>query len=233
MEGFKKCDNGHFFRKHLDQCPYCRGNQNSSSDRTTSTENIPTQMNFGGAASSFSETGTVNDNFGDRTKVFGGSAGAASAGGKDTLHVGSSDYDVNDKTFIGGFTPKSDDKDASSAGTSGSGSKENAPRSTRKIVGWLISYTIDPMGMDYRIYEGNNPIGRETSNSIILMKDPTISGKHLNILFKQGKYWAKDEMSANGSFINEEEMEISKPYEIKDGDVLRLGDTVFKFKSSL
>ena len=40
-------------------------------------------------------------------------------------------------------------------------------------------------------------------------------------------------MSANGSFLNSEDMEIGKPYELKDGDELRLGNAVFKFKSAL
>jgi pSer/pThr/pTyr-binding forkhead associated (FHA) protein len=52
-------------------------------------------------------------------------------------------------------------------------------------------------------------------------------------LFKQGKYYARDEMSANGSWINSEPMEIGHPYLLNDGDTIKLGDTVFKFKSSL
>jgi pSer/pThr/pTyr-binding forkhead associated (FHA) protein len=144
------------------------------------------------------------------------------------------DVDMNDRTFIGGISPSSGAGDADAAvGSGGISGRDNSPRATRKMVGWLVSYTIDPMGMDYRLYEGNNPIGRDTTNSIILVKDPTISGKHMNILFRQGKYWAKDEMSANGSFINGEEMEIGKPYSLNDGDWVKLGDTVFKFKSSL
>jgi hypothetical protein len=39
-------------------------------------------------------------------------------------------------------------------------------------------------------------------------------------------------MSANGSFLNSEEMEIQKAYEMKDNDELRLGNTVFRFKSA-
>jgi pSer/pThr/pTyr-binding forkhead associated (FHA) protein len=38
-------------------------------------------------------------------------------------------------------------------------------------------------------------------------------------------------MSANGTFINGEELEIGKAYSIKDGDEIRMAKTVFKFKS--
>jgi pSer/pThr/pTyr-binding forkhead associated (FHA) protein len=41
-------------------------------------------------------------------------------------------------------------------------------------------------------------------------------------------------MTANGTYLNGEEMEIGKPYELKDGDDIRLGNTTtFKFKSAL
>ena len=227
MQGFKKCNNGHFYREHLGDCPYCKeGSADGGS--TQLTENI------GNFSDGLSTTGTIptSASDSDRTQVFGGAAGFSKLSGKDTIKIdsGRSDFDSNDRTFIGGIT--NDTNDSSDRGVSNSGA-EIGPRATRKIVGWLISYTIDPMGMDYRIYEGNNPIGRDTSNSIILVKDPTISSKHLNILFRQGKYYARDEMSANGSWINNEPMEISHPYILNDGDILKLGDTVFKFKSSL
>ena len=129
-----------------------------------------------------------------------------------------------EKTYIGGVNYSGE------SGQEGNGIQE--PRAARKIVGWLISYTIDPMGVDYRIFEGNNSIGREPSNSIILSKDSTISGRHATILYRSGKFWIKDEMSANGSFLNGEEMEIQKAYELHDKDELRLGNTIFKFKSA-
>jgi hypothetical protein len=204
MQGFKKCNNGHFYREHLGDCPYCKeGSADGGS--TQLTENI------GNFSDGLSRTGTIptSASDSDRTQVFGGAAGFSKLSGKDTIKIdsGRSDFDSNDRTFIGGIT--NDTNDSSDRGVSNSGA-EIGPRATRKIVGWLISYTIDPMGMD-----------------------PTISSKHLNILFRQGKYYARDEMSANGSWINNEPMEISHPYILNDGDILKLGDTVFKFKSSL
>lgn len=228
MQGFKKCNNGHFFREHLGDCPYCKeGGTNASS--TQITEN--TNSDYG----NFNTTGTIPtaSSDSDRTQVFSGGVGPRNSTSADTINIsstGASNFDSNDRTFIGGIT--NDNIDVNEQGAL---SLENGkgPRATRKIVGWLISYTIDAMGMDYRIYEGNNPIGRDTNNTIILLKDPTISGKHLNILFRQGKYYARDEMSANGSWINNEPMEIGHPYILNDGDIIKLGDTIFKFKSSL
>lgn len=58
-------------------------------------------------------------------------------------------------------------------------------RSTRKITGWLVSFTIDPMGVDFRIYEGNNSVGRDHDNSIVIAGDMAVSGKHFTILAKR------------------------------------------------
>ncbi|MBM3431825.1 MAG: FHA domain-containing protein [Bacteroidetes bacterium] len=239
MQGFKKCNNGHFFKEHLGQCPYCKGGDSSDNTATQATEKLSglsstqsTQMNFGGTDNFSTDTSGIHQSDSDRTKVFGGGSNFAPSGTPKGNFSAPSGVDDNDRTFIGGVSaPSASGSSAEGAGFSaGSG---QAPRASRKMVGWLVSYTIDPMGMDYRLYEGNNPIGRDTTNSIILVKDPTISSKHLNILFRRGKYWAKDEMSVNGSSINGEEMEIGKPYALNDGDLVKVGDTVFKFKSSL
>jgi pSer/pThr/pTyr-binding forkhead associated (FHA) protein len=40
-------------------------------------------------------------------------------------------------------------------------------------------------------------------------------------------------MTTNGTFLNGEELEVEEAYDLHDGDELRLGNTVFKFKSAL
>ena len=228
MQGFKKCSNGHFYKDSMPNCPYCPSGGAASSSSNSSTvvgggqntqmdpQKTETIGNSGGATEGFS---------GDRTMVFTpGSASAPVSGSKPASDNTSSQRQQFDRTFIGGVPTESGDGD--DAGT------KEAPRAARKIVGWIISYTIDPMGVDYRIFEGNNLIGRDSSNSIILSKESTISSRHATILYKSGKFWVKDEMSANGSFLNSEEMEIQKAYEMKDNDELRLGNTVFRFKSA-
>jgi hypothetical protein len=107
---------------------------------------------------------------------------------------------------------------------------ESVQRETRKLMGWLVSYTIDPMGVDFRIYEGNNAIGRSSDNDICIASDSSVSGRHATILCKKGRFFVKDEMAANGSYLNGLELEIGKPYDMNDNDELRVGDTVFRFR---
>ena len=213
MKGFKKCNNGHFYKEDLSICPYCPSGQNQGggNDKTQINQGQGTEIDLGKTQVFGAGTQTIPvSNPGDqKTQVFGGFNSGAS-GGKDF-----------NKTFIQGVTEDE------------SGEQKVVARATRKLTGWLVSYTLDKMGVDYKIYEGQNTIGKDPKNSITISKDPSISGTHITILHKSGKFWASDEMSSNGSFLNNAELEIRKPYEMNDGDILKLGDTVFKFKSAL
>jgi hypothetical protein len=173
--------------------------------------------------------GSGSSGGGDKTEVFG----SGTKGGDDKTQVfgeqsksagGTAKAPDFSRTYIGGVTETSSEDGTTSE-------KKDAPRIARKIKGWIVSFTLDPMGVDYRIFEGNNTIGRDPSNSITITKDNTMSSEHANILFRGGKFYISDEMAANGSYLNGEEMEIRKPYDLVDGDEIRLGDTVFKFKT--
>lgn len=98
----------------------------------------------------------------------------------------------------------------------------------RKIVGVLISYSGNPCGEVFKIYEGRNTIGRANTCDIVF-KDEKMSGKHLMILFveAEGVFWAEDQMSSNGTYINGK---FSRGMtEIKTNDVIVLGNTKMVF----
>ena len=213
MNGFKKCTNGHFYKEDLNNCPYCPAGSSPSANNGGNDFDKTMIPGAGGGDNAKTEVFGNSGNE-ERTKVFGSSGSSAQSSPKDF-----------GRTFIGGME-QSDDDDVK-------GNKiESSPRATRKIVGWLISYTLDPMGVDYRIYEGSNTIGKNPGNKINITKDVTISDLHVNILYKQGKFLIKDKMATNGTFLNEEELEVEQAYQMVDGNVLRLGNTVFKFKSA-
>ncbi len=207
MKGFKQCDKGHFYKEDISSCPYCPNtNQNSNASNTSAGDVGKTQIN------------SPDQN---KTQIFGSGNNATAS----TQIFGSANSKNKnlDKTFIQGMERNED----------GVSFKSESPRASRKITGWIISFTIDPMGSDFRIFEGNNTIGRDPENTITIKQDPSISGKHVTILNKKGKFYIKDEMAANGTFINGDEIEVGKPSELKDGDEIKLGlNTIFLFKSA-
>lgn len=100
----------------------------------------------------------------------------------------------------------------------------------RKLVGWLVSYTIDENGVDYKLFEGRNSIGADAGSDIVLGNDALVSSRHLTILFRLGTFKYKDELSTNGTFINGQ---LADEGNLNDGDMLKIGSTEFRFRSAL
>ena len=213
MKGFTRCDKGHMYKENVSECPYCPktgGNANNSEDKT--------QISGSDSSNSGNDL--------DKTQIFGGGNQSSTSQKTEVFGSGQSvssgaKRDLN-KTYIQGVTDVEDGDDG----------KVSAPRATRKLMGWIISYDLDPMGIDYKIYEGRNLLGSSTGCDITVVGDPSISGEHAVILCKNNKFWFSDEMASNGTFLNNEELEPRKPYDLKDGNEIKLGKkTVFKFKS--
>jgi hypothetical protein len=214
MKGFKKCEIGHFFKDDLDFCPYCPSNNANNATQITNPLSDKTQITGG------------NTNLSDKTQIIGSGGDMNQStqifGGGNNINQNSK-KDLN-RTFIQGMEINDEGKNVIN----------ETARQSRKIVGWIISYSLDAMGLDFRIYEGNNTIGRDPENTITIANDSAISGKHVTVLFRMNKFYIKDEMAVNGTFINNELIDIGKPYELNDGDTIRLGGTtLFKFKSAL
>ena len=104
-------------------------------------------------------------------------------------------------------------------------------RSERKLVGWIVTYSFDKMGADFRLYEGRNVIGRDIECNITV-PDKTMSAKHATILFRKDRFIIKDELSSHGTFVNDRDIE-DETIELNDNDTIRMGETLFKFKVAL
>jgi pSer/pThr/pTyr-binding forkhead associated (FHA) protein len=74
--------------------------------------------------------------------------------------------------------------------------------------------------------EDETRIGRETDNELVLL-DPLISRHHAAITRKGENYELKDLASANGVCVND--VRISTPQVLQEGDRLKLGDTEILF----
>jgi len=97
----------------------------------------------------------------------------------------------------------------------------------RKLVGWLVVINDDSYGNDFRLYEGRNKIGTATGCDIVLA-DPSVSGEHTTIFFQNGEFLIQDLFSTNGTKVNDISI---REGVLKEGDKLKLGNTLLKFKS--
>lgn len=213
MQGeFKQCPNGHYYQGT--SCPYCK-NGNATSLKTevfvgsdTDERTISVAPPYGNSSTDGGVKTTLIDIDGQKTDANGGP--------KPT--VGYS------RTVFG------DEVEEIQPSNVQEGPKRE-PRYGRKLVGWLVTYSFDELGVDYRLYEGRNIIGRDMDCSITI-NDGRISGKHAVLLFRADKYSLTDSQSSHGTFVNDEDIDLEPRY-LKDGDIIRMGTTVFKFRTSL
>ncbi len=218
----KKCPNGHYYNDALPSCPYC--SPDNSFDGFDQTE-IP--LDDADTTAGFDDqpaAPTPPPSSANETIPFGGNVPGT---GTDLIGGG-----IAPSPFAGGGGSDMDktiiiDHDAPSAGQEGENTRPN-----RKLVGWLVSYTLDELGMDFRLYEGKNVIGSDVSCDIAVLQDKSVSGRHATILFRNNKFLLRDELSTNGTFLNGEIVEVETPV-LQDGDIIKVGNTVFKFRIAL
>ena len=98
---------------------------------------------------------------------------------------------------------------------------------TKKLAGWLVTFDINPVGTDFKLYDGKLKIGKNQSNEIVL-DDPEVSDEHVLIFCKDNQILLQDELSANGTFINGNK--VDSRIELKDNDEIKVGKTSFKIK---
>lgn len=208
---FKTCPKGHYYSASLAQCPYCTGSNACANDGSTRTIG-----NAGGFASS--ETEKTRDLSGgawnpqmqgdpNATRTMGQNAPEPAPAPKQTERT--MIFDENENVGFGAAA---------------------AMRTRRKLVGWLVSFTLDPMGVDFQLYEGRNIIGRSEDCQAVI-NDRTVSGEHAIILFRAGKFSIRDNQSTQGTYVNNEDIELDTRY-LNDGDIIRLGKTTLLFRTA-
>lgn len=113
------------------------------------------------------------------------------------------------------------------------GTGNSNPDGGRKVIGLLVSYTENPAGEVYKVYEGRNIVGRANTCDIVFGKDDKMSGRHLLIQYigVKGVVKAQDLGSSNGTFVNGQVYVIGDVFELKTNDVIVLGGTKMVFLS--
>lgn len=172
---------------------------------------------------------------GDRTiPAFGTTTKAAPMGSAMGIHDGKTQV-IGGNTAPGDGRTKIIDKTPDKEGATvirhinvpGSTATEDG---SRMMVGLLVSYNQKPNGEVYKLFEGRNVIGRDSSKCDIYIKnDNNISGVHLLILYREaeGVFWATDQDSSNGTYINGQFK--GERTQLNSGDVIELGDSKFLF----
>lgn len=106
------------------------------------------------------------------------------------------------------------------------GTKLNVRRAPARSRACLVQYSGDALGRRYMLDAPEITVGRSSVNTIVI-HDDSVSRQHARIISRANAVAIEDMGSSNGTFIHEEPV-LSRTT-LKDGDILRLGNILFKF----
>src|SRR5260370_19531074 len=75
-------------------------------------------------------------------------------------------------------------------------------------------------------------IGRAPNSDILFSKDKLTLRRHATILFENGQYSIRDERSANGTFVNSQQLDESSVRPLQNGDHIRIGEHELVFQTA-
>jgi hypothetical protein len=199
------CSKGHIYDSAIygDNCPFCPTPGSGTAVNDNHFGGGSTIGNFGG--------GTEVNQGGGNTQVNGGTVNNGTVN-NPTIPMGGGNYGGG----VGGGTV-----------IRPAGGGAGTP-SGKRIMGLLVTYSAQPTGQVFHIYEGRNYVGRDASTDISIPSDFQVSGKHFSILYRvaDGKFKFRDEQSSNGTFVNDV---LTDEGELNTFDVIRIGSTKLIF----
>ena len=202
MSRFKKCPNGHTYKAGLAECPICN-NSRMVPDVMSGAQ--PTQIIDSLDGESFGQKTTTDD---------------------EPIHASGTGIDPRQD-----FSRTMVEEEVEEEDESGYVSSRREVRNASKLVGWLVTYTLDPNGVDFRVFEGRNIIGRDF-NCGICINDNKVSSQHAILLYRNEKFRIKDNLSVNGTVVNGEDIDDDSVV-LNDGDIIKIGDTVLLFRTAI
>jgi FHA domain len=100
----------------------------------------------------------------------------------------------------------------------------------RDVDAWLVAESGGGLRAGERFdLIGGLSIGRST-DADVQIDDRYASGLHARIFSREGHAYVEDMNSTNGTLVNE--ASLSGEAELIDGDVVRIGDTAFRFEAA-
>lgn len=200
MPNFKTCVNGHNYDADLyPVCPFCPANTSAADYEKTLTDFKKTKLFDGANNQQFNKTQISDETADFKTTPVGA--------GRPAEHPFKRTHIVT--------------HEAAGASRPAQGAEK------RKLVGWLVTFSQDEYGQDFKLYAGKNRIGNAPGVDIVI-NDPSVSADHATILFRENDFLIRDNFSTNGTKINGALVDEGK---FREGDELKLGNTTFKFKT--
>ena len=238
---YRQCPNGHKYDDENISCPFC-SNMNSMNFT------IPRPASADGNGAGNSDIGATmglrgGANYSNIGPTMGLQSGANNSDVGPTMRLQvSSLRDDSVGSTVGLYEPPKPgvadnvviiDENNEGATKALYEKKDAQGRDIYLIRGWLVCIEGDKLGADFKIYSGNNTVGRASTNSIVIDFDDTVS-KDANMYItyddREAVFYAHIGGAARNNVYVNSHLLLS-PVELKDYDVIELGRTKLMFRS--
>jgi pSer/pThr/pTyr-binding forkhead associated (FHA) protein len=85
---------------------------------------------------------------------------------------------------------------------------------------------------EYVLDKTEMSIGRAPNSGVLLSKDKLTSRRHATIMYQNGQYLIQDERSANGTFVNSQQLDQLSPRVLNDSDQIGIGEHELLFRAA-
>ncbi len=96
-----------------------------------------------------------------------------------------------------------------------------------EVAAVLVAVDGELKGEVWRLYDGENTLGRSEASDVVLASK-WISREHANLVHQEGVFAIVPLNEKNRTYVNHEDVDGA---ELRDGDLLRLGRTTFRFRT--
>lgn len=129
-------------------------------------------------------------------------------------------------TNLSGFAPSSKAVSFNEEDTTVLSVIEEEEHNSSKILAHLVMLNDGKrIDIDKELYT----LGKSEQKADFAIDNKSVSRAHLSIIYKDGKFYAKDLSSLNGSYLNNTKMNPQEEVEIKNEDIIKLADVEMKF----
>ncbi len=116
--------------------------------------------------------------------------------------------------------------------TLGSSAVQTAPPAIEHAAKFILRADNGDVLQEYPLEKSEISIGRAPNSDILLSKDKLTSRRHATVNYSNGKYVLHDEHSANGTFVNGQQLDEASSHELQDGDHIGIGEHELIFRGS-
>ena len=129
-------------------------------------------------------------------------------------------------TNLSGFAPSSKAVSFNEEDTTVLSVIEEEEHNSSKILAHLVMLNDGKrIDIDKELYT----LGKSEQKADFAIDNKSVSRAHLSIIYKDGKFYAKDLSSLNGSYLNNTKMNPQEEVEIKNEEIIKLADVEMKF----